>query len=46
MTTWINLPTLEGQTPISYNEPGKTYNQATYTYNGKIKTTWNNQVKN
>jgi hypothetical protein len=45
MTTWTYKTKFSGQTPITYNEAGKTYNQASYLYNGIIGTVWNYLTK-
>lgn len=45
MTTWNNVQKNSGQTPISYNESGKTYNQSTFTYWGLVQTVFSNLSK-
>ena len=45
MTTWSNIQKNIGQTPISYNEAGKTYNEANYTYWGLLQTVFSNISK-
>lgn len=46
MATWTNDNKLSGQPSITYNESGKTYNEANVQYNGKVQTTWTNDTKN
>ncbi len=45
MTTWNNSQKNIGQTSISYNESGKTYNETTYTYWGLVQTIFSNLSK-
>lgn len=45
-TTYTNQPKYSGQTSITYNESGKTYNNAGYMYAGKLGTIFTNQTKN
>lgn len=45
-TIFTNEQKYSGQTPIQYNEPGITYNQVTYMYDGKLGTYYTNQIKN
>ncbi len=45
-TTYTNEAKYGGQTSITYNEAGITYNQLTYMYNGKLGTYYTNQTKN
>lgn len=45
MTTWNNVQKNIGQTSITYNEVGKTYNQANYTYWGLLQTVFSNISK-
>lgn len=45
MAIWNTLKKYASQLGITYNEPGKTYNQALTTYGGKLRTTWIYQQK-
>lgn len=45
MTTWSNTQKNIGQTSISYNETGKTYNEPAYSYWGIIVTVFSNLSK-
>lgn len=45
-TTWTKEELLSGQTPISYNEAGVTYNDINYNYNGKIYPQWDTDDRN
>lgn len=46
MTTWSNETKYAGQSSITYNESGKTYNEATYNYNGKVAPIWSSGSRN
>ena len=45
MTTWNNVQKNIGQTSISYNENGITYNQTAYSYWGILATVFANISK-
>lgn len=45
MTTWNNTQKYIGQTSITYNEAGKTYNQANYSYWGLLQVVYTNLTK-
>jgi len=45
MTTWNNQQKFAGQTPITYNEVGATYNNIGYSYWGYLQTMFSNAVK-
>lgn len=46
VTTWIKEELLAGQTPITYNEAGVTYNDIRYNYNGKLVPQWDTDNRN
>lgn len=46
MSTWTDQQKYEGQTPITYNEAAKTYNELSILYSGKQGTVWTDQAKN
>lgn len=46
VTTWTNEGRLQGQTPITYNQAGVTYNDIKYNYNGKIVPLWDTDDRN
>lgn len=43
-TVWNTLKKYASQLGITYNAVGKKYNQANYTYNGKLGTVWRSQT--
>lgn len=45
-TVWNIIKKYASQLGIVYNESGKTYNQASYNYGGKLTTQWTSQNKN
>ncbi len=46
VTQWKKEELLEGQTSISYNEAGVTYNDIMYNYNGKKVPQWDTDNRN
>lgn len=44
-TIWNILKKYASQIGITYNESGKTYNQANVNYGGKLTTVWTTQNK-
>lgn len=45
-TVWTILKKYATQIGFTYNEAGKTYNQAQANYGGKLNTVWSNRTKN
>lgn len=45
-TLWQKEQFFAGQTPISYNEVGVTYNDIRYNYNGKQISQWDTDNRN
>lgn len=46
MSIWNNIKKFATQIGLTYNSVGKTYNQASTNYGGKLSTIWNNRTKN
>lgn len=45
-TLWSIIKKYASQVGLTYNASGKTYNQASTNYAGKLGTVWSNRTKN
>jgi len=45
-TVWEQLKRYATQVGLTYNAAGKTYNQASTNYLGKLSTIWSQRTKN